>query len=245
MLRVVSETLTLHTQSLIACLEQYGWMSWKANGPIISEIHRHYEEVSETGYEAACDKVAELITDTIARYNARCPEPWPKVLEPQFPRLPFITAADIRVWTARELFEEHIRILKPSELIVGALNWYLSRFWEELVNVGGDEDNRSQVFWYDREAFHRSLKTRGLCDLFVVDPCRDLELVASGYGYADLVQPLVNRPLGIFKQEDAWVLTDDITGYLLDSEDIHSDQSPVIDYYHFNEPAARFLHFLK
>lgn len=30
MLRVVSESLTLHTQSLINCVEQYGWMSWMA-----------------------------------------------------------------------------------------------------------------------------------------------------------------------------------------------------------------------
>ncbi|HCJ8476960.1 TPA: hypothetical protein NV700_005017, partial [Escherichia coli] len=37
-----------------------------------------YDLLYKWGFEAACDVVAELVTETIARYNARCDEPMPK-----------------------------------------------------------------------------------------------------------------------------------------------------------------------
>lgn len=246
MLRVVSESLTLHTQSLINCVEQYGWMSWMAtNREFGAAPMEDYDVLYKWGFEAACDVVAELVTETIARYNARCDEPMPKQVPPQIPPLPTIDREHCRIWTMEELYDEHVRMLKPNELITGALNWFLHRFWTELVDVAGDEDNCSQVIWYDRAMFHRSLKDRSLCNLYVVDPCVDIVRVAEGNSYSDLVMPVVEKPMGIFLQGDAWVLTDDISGYLLDPDDIHSDEPDTIEYFHFTEQAARFLHLLK
>ncbi|AWN08819.1 hypothetical protein MLDJOKPK_00232 [Salmonella phage SPAsTU] len=232
MKRVVSEMLTLHTQSLIECLEQYGWMSWntyhRGGG-----FYKHYDEIKHVGFEAAIDKVAELITDVIARFNARTLEPMPIPVKPQMPKLPEIVAEDIRIWGMQELYDEHVRMLKPNALITGALNWYLHRFWTELVNIAGNDDCDHLIIWYDRADFHRSLKDRSLCLLYIVDG-DDLTLRATGESYADLVMPVVENPMGIFRQGDAWVLTDDIGGYLLDPEDIHSDEADSIDYYTLN-----------
>ncbi|QVW55266.1 hypothetical protein pEaSNUABM29_00226 [Erwinia phage pEa_SNUABM_29] len=231
MKRVVSEMLTLHTQSLIECLEQYGWMSWKTYGlRHARDRFDEYVEIQHIGFEAAIDRVAELITDTIARFNARTLEPLPIPVKPQHPKLPEIVAADIRVWGIQELYDEHVRMLKPNALITGALNWYLDRFWRELANIATDEDGKPEIIWYDRVEFHRSLKDRRLCHLFVLDGT-ELERKATANNYSELVLPVVDNPMGIFRQGDAWVLTDDIGGYLLDPDDIHSDESGDIDYF--------------
>lgn len=232
MKKVVSESLTLHAQSLIKCVEQYGWQSWLSHLRLMDDtIERDWDRLAEVGLEAAIDVVAELITDTIARYNARCDEPFPKTVPPQLPPLPTIDREACRIWTELELYDEHIRMLKPNELITGALNWFLSKFWSELCNIANDWDNDPQIIWYDRQHFHESLKGRTFCPLYIITSPQQLNFVVEADTYSGLVESVATQPMGLFKQGDAWVLTDDINGYLLDPDDLHSDDDDFIEYW--------------
>lgn len=240
MKRVVSESLTLHAQSLIKCVEQYGWQSWLSHLRLMDDtIERDWDNLAEVGSEAARDVVAGLITDTIARYNARCDEPLPKKTLPQSPPLPIIDQQACRVWTAAELYDEHIRLLKPDDLITGALNWYLTRFWYELCSIGNNWDDDPQIIWYDRQQFHESLKSGVICPLHVITNPQELVFVTESDTYSGLVEDVDNKPMGLFKQGDAWVLTDDASDFLIDPEDLHSDDDKFIEYWTLSPDSLR------
>ncbi|ANZ48240.1 hypothetical protein ASESINO_227 [Erwinia phage vB_EamM_Asesino] len=240
MKRVVSESLTLHAQSLIKCVEQYGWQSWLSHLRLMDDtLERDWDKLEVVGAEAARDVVAELVTDTIARYNARCDEPIPKTVPPQIPPLPTIDRQACRIWTMEELYDEHVRMLKPDVLITGALNWYLTRFWSELCSIGNDWDNNPQVIWYDRQQFHESLKGGSICPLYVITSPQQLNFVTEADTYSGLVEAVATNPMGFYKQGDAWILTDDMSGYLLDPDDLHSDDDHFIEYWVLTEEALR------
>lgn len=239
MIKLISETLTMHSQTLIKAMEEYAYKTWVTNsgecgvGNVIPEFD--HAAVSREGMTGV---VARLICDAIAAMNAR----YDYVHRPEV-ELPQIPTAKYKAWresgnagmfTIAEMYDAHCRELKLTPLLNGAIKWYTTQFVDEIYRLGFSDDRfpgweNDSVVFMDWETL-----TRQLLDGRVILPVlsyTDYEWKAEADSVDGLRKAMAETPYGFLFQNDSYAMYDNAARYILDPDDQDSDEDPGVELY--------------
>ncbi|ANZ48514.1 hypothetical protein BIZ78_gp061 [Erwinia phage vB_EamM_Caitlin] len=239
MIKLISETLTLHSQTLIKAMEEYAYKTWVTNSGEcgISNVIPEFDHaaVSREGMTAV---VARLIVDACAALNAKYDYFYrPEVELPQIPTAKYKAwreSGNAGMFTIAEMYDAHCRELKFSPLLEGAIKWYTTRFVDEMYRLGHLDENEpgwdnDTVLYIDWETL-----TRQLLEGRVVIPMlchKDYEWKAEADNIDQMRKTIAETPYGFLFQNDSVVMYDYAGRYILSEEDQDSDEDPGVELY--------------
>lgn len=243
MRKLISETLTMHSQTLIKAMEEYAYKTWVTNaaecGVGNAVPNFDHEEVSREGMTFV---VAQILIEAIAALNANCDYFYrPEVKLPQIPTAKYKEwreAGNAGMFTIGEMYDAHCRELKLSPLLEGAIKWYTTRFVSEIhevissVRPDGDCWGNDCLIYIDRDTLAKQLM-----DGVVVLPMlefTDYSYVNGADTIDELREDMANTPFGFLVQDDMSVMYESAALYILDNDDQDSDERPGVELFALN-----------
>lgn len=237
MLKIVSETLVMHSQTLIQAMDEYAYKTWVTNGAECGIKNAIPEfDHSAISREAMASVVARILMDAIAAMNANCDYFYrPEITLPQIPTEKYKAwreSGNAGMFTIAEMYDAHCRELKLSPLLEGAIKWYSTRFVGEIYAIvcgSFTEWENDNIIYADWQTLTQQLLD-GRVILALLDQ-KDYSYVTDADTLEELRDEIVAHPHGFLIQDEAKVLYDSIPRYILDNDDQDSDARPGIELY--------------
>lgn len=240
MKKVLSEVLTMHTQSLIKAMAQHAFATYAMESIQIEGrvLVVDEERFLAAGRDAFAEVVAGILMQPLAAVNARTDFVFrPKVHIPQVPSkkvLALRESGNASMFTEEEMFENHCREMKMNELAEGAIKWYTTQFLEEVYRVTNfADDYDSYRFFVTQEMLARQIKANRIV-LFMMEPT-DYVFKTEGLSVDEIYPAMAQTPWGFVVQEDAAVMYENIPTYVLDPDDQDSEVEYGVELYELKE----------
>ena len=238
MRKVFSEILTMHTDCLMKGLCDYAYMTYiKGRAEVgIGDAIPNFD-CAAISRKAMAEVVAQLLIDAIASINSNTGYDFHQRL--MIPRIP---TAKYKAWresgncgmfTIEEMFDAHCRELPASELVVGAMKWYVTRFVNEIYEMFGGDDQLGwegkAVIFTQREVLIRQILEDRVCLALLEHG--DYEFAAEADDISELRDEIFQWPYSFVMQGDIRVLQESIPTYILSAEDQDSEEEPGVELY--------------
>ncbi|ANZ48791.1 hypothetical protein BIZ83_gp062 [Erwinia phage vB_EamM_ChrisDB] len=239
MIKLISETLTMHSQTLMEAMKEYAYKTWVTNsaecgvGNAIPNFD--HDAVSREGMAGV---VARLILDALAATNARYDYiHHPEVELPQNPTPKYKAwreSGNAGMFTIMEMYDAHCRELKMSPLLNAAIKWFTTQFVDEMYRLGFADDrfpgwDNDSVVYVTWETL-----TQQLLDGRVILPVlsyTDYDWKAEAPSIDGIRKEIAETPYGFLFQNDSYVMYDYAARYILDPDDQDSDEDPGVELY--------------
>lgn len=238
MRKVFSEILTMHTDSLMKGLCDYAYMTYiKGRAEVgIGDAVPNFD-CAAISRKAMAEVVAQLLIDAIASINGNAGYDFHQRL--MIPRVP---TAKYKAWresgncgmfTIEEMFDAHCRELPASELVIGAMKWYTTRFVNEIYNLFGGDDQigweGTAVIFTQRDMLVQQILDDRVCLALLEQG--DYEFAAEAEDITDLRDELFQWPFSFVMQDDIRALQESIPTYILPAEDQDSEEKLGVELY--------------
>ncbi|QVW28733.1 hypothetical protein pEaSNUABM8_00236 [Erwinia phage pEa_SNUABM_8] len=237
MIKLISETLTLHSQTLMEAMKEYAYKTWVTNsgecgvGNVIPNFD--HDEVSREGMAGV---VARILMDAIAAINANCDYIYhPEITLPQIPTEKYRKwreSGNTGMFTIMEMYDAHCRELKMSPLLEGAIKWYSTRFVDEIYGIvsrnHADFGTDGSTLVY----ITHPMLTKMLLDGRVILPLLEFDdytFGAEGDSIDDIRDTIMATEYGFLVQDEMYVLFDSAPRYILDNDDQDSEERPGVE----------------
>lgn len=236
MKKVLSEVLTMHTESLIKAMAQHAFATYAMESIQIEGrvLVVDEERFLAAGRDAFAEVVAGILMQPLAAVNARTDFVFrPQVHIPQIPskKVKWLReTGNASMFTEEEMFENHCREMPMNELAEGAIKWYTTQFLDEIYRVTNYEDDfESFRFFVTHEMLVRQIKNKCVV-LFMMEPT-DYVFRAEALAIDGIRDEIAATPWGFVVQEDAAVMYENIPTYVLPPEDQDSESEFGVELY--------------
>lgn len=248
MKKFFSETLTLHSTSLLDAMSEYSFGAYATMCVQIEgrSLGIDYERFKSVGRQACAEIVAAVLLEALAMLNANVSY----IFQPRRVPIPHIPTPKMKEWresgnagmfTEEEMYDDFCRHLPENALIEGAIKWYSSQFTSELIRIDAAKDGDWQFVgaYIDKESLTRQLLT-GVVIIPLLE-YTDVEFIGDAETLDDLRPLLATHPYGYFMQGDAMVLYESAASFILPREDMHDDLNDWVELYAVNENVVEEL----
>jgi len=230
MLQVFSHTLTMHTQRLHEALVEYYIATFAKRFPrqYAKGLEKDYYAFQTIANERATSLMVNLLLEGVALANARTHmtpslrslQAFCRDIDPEREsELAHQAFEQPEMFSAEELFEEHVLAFFLSALLEGATGWYVNQFMDELYNLLGREsfqiDNYTGIF-ITHEMFSRMYK-KGQIILPFIEPL-EWKFVGQGMTVEELEPWIDPHGFNFVVQGQAFILPETFSTMVLPDE---------------------------